>query len=615
MEPFKIICVTCQAKLAVNNASLIGQIVACPRCESMVEITPPIGEAASAATKPVPVVEEVAPAVTATVVVPEEVVVPNAEAEILQASAEVAKYKMMVWSLAGVLVGAFLLGGVWYSRSDSNTETTVRVSGNLNPATTHEVNTPPTVETPVANPAPIVETPPAVTPNIEIAVPAVEEPAAEVVEQPEPAAPIVEQPTEAPEATPKIARRFDPLDFDPESLTLAAVDQPPEPVEPLVLEPQDEVTEAPDEVPSTLPLVRRGPDGSEETSERDAEKQLALSIPSLKFHQMPLIDCLRLVSQLGGVPVSVSPKQLLLAGITSQKKVAFDQAGISLGDMLKQVLEPLHLEYAIQGAQVLITRQEAKKQREINYPINDLLDDATSADTLAGWVEQLVAPPTWKSAGGEGTLKVSPDKLRIAQTQQVQYQVLIFLERLRLARNLPPRSRYPVKRLAGTPASMLLQEKLERSATFTFSQYTPIDDIFVHWQTELGVPLLVDWPALEVAELCPTTTITCAINSQPWSIAFEKILEPLGLGWRATLSGAIEITAAEKVQTELQLEIYPLRSDFEGGIDQLRLLAKSQPGGVMLYDPSGKVLIALQPATAHREISRALRQQGLFLNR
>ncbi len=43
-EPlFSITCATCQARLAVRDEAAIGQILTCPKCESMVEVTPPPG--------------------------------------------------------------------------------------------------------------------------------------------------------------------------------------------------------------------------------------------------------------------------------------------------------------------------------------------------------------------------------------------------------------------------------------------------------------------------------------------------------------------------------------------------------------------------------------------
>ncbi len=41
VELFKITCVTCRAGLSVRNESIIGQIIACPQCGSMVQVVSP----------------------------------------------------------------------------------------------------------------------------------------------------------------------------------------------------------------------------------------------------------------------------------------------------------------------------------------------------------------------------------------------------------------------------------------------------------------------------------------------------------------------------------------------------------------------------------------------
>ncbi|RIK77504.1 MAG: hypothetical protein DCC67_12605, partial [Planctomycetota bacterium] len=54
VELFKVTCVTCRARLSVRDAALVGQIVACPRCGMMVQVTEPVdrsgnnGQAAAA---------------------------------------------------------------------------------------------------------------------------------------------------------------------------------------------------------------------------------------------------------------------------------------------------------------------------------------------------------------------------------------------------------------------------------------------------------------------------------------------------------------------------------------------------------------------------------------
>jgi hypothetical protein len=147
---------------------------------------------------------------------------------------------------------------------------------------------------------------------------------------------------------------------------------------------------------------------------------------------------------------------------------------------------------------------------------------------------------------------------------------LCFLERLRLARELKLRSRYPVARLTLEPALQQLAESLQEQTTFTFSRYTPLKEIFAYWQQQLGLALLVDWSAIlgdssllqhasielqqelagrrEEPSIGPATPVACAVAGLPWHQALDAILEPLGLAWQAIDGTALQITSAEVVQ-------------------------------------------------------------------
>lgn len=63
MELFALHCTTCKARLKVTDTSAIGEIVACPKCHSMVLVEPPPGWKAGAAAIPIAAmpVEPVAP--------------------------------------------------------------------------------------------------------------------------------------------------------------------------------------------------------------------------------------------------------------------------------------------------------------------------------------------------------------------------------------------------------------------------------------------------------------------------------------------------------------------------------------------------------------------------
>ena len=43
MQPFSLICKSCAARLKVTKASAVGQLLACPKCGTMIHVTPPAG--------------------------------------------------------------------------------------------------------------------------------------------------------------------------------------------------------------------------------------------------------------------------------------------------------------------------------------------------------------------------------------------------------------------------------------------------------------------------------------------------------------------------------------------------------------------------------------------
>ena len=172
--------------------------------------------------------------------------------------------------------------------------------------------------------------------------------------------------------------------------------------------------------------------------------------------------------------------------------------------------------------------------RSVDYPVDDLLGDKLTTADVGKWIETLIAPDSWQSAGGDGTITAAEESLRIEQTQAVQYQVLFFLERIRLAKQLPLRSKYPARLLSGQPYGAGVADRLNAPATFTFSHDTPLAEVFHYWQGEAGLPIFVDWPALASVGLWPDSRITCTSANEPWRTAFDKILGPLDLaGWRS----------------------------------------------------------------------------------
>lgn len=648
VELFKITCMTCQARLSVRNRAVLGQIVACPRCGSMVEIAPPAGDATDidSANGGAARDGDTATSNPAAAPAPDEESIASELA--WETTATAAKYKLVAWSLASFVVGGAILGAALFWRGGNipsgdaladdvlPQEALAREKGEnkapkrqtaaaLPTATDQEPSPKSSQETRDETPDTTTNEPRETSPDLP-ELPSVESDTAQA-KAVAPAERDVPPPAES-----RVARRFDPLDLDPEGMDLAALNlsRPGKDVAEPSTSPAADPAAPPEKGPAEKPAlpfasqrVRRDPTAGQHSHPPAAEQQLAQRIAALQIKRMPLGHFLDLVARLGGVPISVAPEQLQMAGITARQEVSLDEREIRLDDVLRRALKPLHLEPVVQGPQVLIVRENADKPRDIDYPIADLLSPTTTAENLARWIRQLIAPTTWQSAGGTGTLQASSDSLRIHHVQQVQYQVLLFLERMRLARKLPPRSRYPVQRIAPAPAYAVLADQLNASTTFTFSHYTPLREIFRHWQSELDAPLLVDWPALGELNLWPRTRVACAAANEPWQQALDEVLEPLGLAWQAVVGGAIQISTVDKVRTATQLELYRLRpnvgQDADRFLSEMRRQTETPTADeipssptVLIYDAGENLLFALEGAASQRRIHQWLAEQGLL---
>ena len=682
MELFKITCVTCRARLSVRDASLIGQIIGCPRCGMMVQVAAPAaaagqstGEssaalaAVAATTVVMPPVPEFANATVETVPdiasPPEtvasfddaaDILISNAVPDVVASPAAPAavgwaKYKFVTLIGAGALGGSLIVAAVLSWSGEDQQAARIATGSTPRGAAPAEHSEEPTptparpvaddgleataaddaaeaflaIETPeetIVEPAPVESTSPTpTTPQVQNDANAN---ATEVNDAATVSSELAPPPEAKPqaEATPAPRLRIDPLDVDPEGLNLSTLYSGP-PKDPLAeSELATEETPAPSVPPAdserdsaepTAPPAPRAVDRDERAgvgAPADAASLRARRLPAVKLDKMPLCRLLDLSVQVFGLPVSVGPEQLRMAAASAGTPASVDAKDASIEQVLRAALKPLRLEPVITGKQVVLKRLGDNQRRTVVYPVDDLASGDAEVAQLAAWVEQLAAPGSWGAQRGDAQLTIEGAKLHVDAPISVQFDVLFLLERYRLTRGLPTRTKYPSALLAPGSVHAMLSERLAAPAVFTFSQYAPLREIFRYWQEELEVAVLVDWPALEGERLWPNTRIACSAADKTWGEALDSVLQPLGLGWRAVDRNTIELTTLAKIRTEPQLELYEIAPDASLNAEQLidrvqslaRANADSQVTPAIVYDAKSRVLLVRQPAALHRRL-------------
>jgi hypothetical protein len=392
VELFSIQCTTCRVRLKVKDESIIGDILACPKCGSMVHVTPPDGwrQGAAAAsiadsavlsakpgTPPAIPASPVPPAVAGAlappalpVQTPEAMPVEHVPAEAaLTLEGSVAPHRVaaasrlradwMLWAGglgAGIVVGAtvWLLAGSRASVSEPPAAA---------PAPREVAKSP---DTPVA-PQPAVATPPQPTPEN----PSVENSEAATVAATDGISPNANAPAE-PAATVAAA----PADSTNEKTSdPVAVTPPAEPREPAIkLEPagagQDlgapaATSEPAEPYPATEPAAAPADDGAKKAtepatalSESDIQARMATGLTEVRFAQVPLIQFVQFVGDCTALRIAVDDAALAKANIPRTAPITVHLRDTTAGDALKAVLEPLGLTCVARGTTLVVTVAE-----------------------------------------------------------------------------------------------------------------------------------------------------------------------------------------------------------------------------------------------------------------
>ena len=364
-------------------------------------------------------------------------------------------------------------------------------------------------------------------------------------------------------------------------------------------------------------MVRRGPPG--DAPQHAAAQALAARVKSLEVTDMPLVRFVDTMSGVAGVGITLDPFALEQVGISPQATVSVNAQDAPLQSILHDALAQRRLDITEQGGQLRVVLPKAGEPHTIDYDVKDLAA-GTDAAAVGQLIEHFVAPATWKSAGGKGTQQASGTTLHIEQSDAVRRQVVVFCERLRLARSLAIQSKYPAAMLSIESPYHRLSVKLSEPTTFTFLPWTRLDDVVRNWQELSGLKVLVDWGALAEGELAPSSPVACSALDRSWQESLDGVLEPLSLGWWAVDGETIQITSLAALDKIQRVEFYQvpakLRTSFASSqalVDTLQKelaeaggkQGKPQQAHIEVDGPSGRLIVLATPS-AHRHLSHRL---------
>jgi len=360
----------------------------------------------------------------------------------------------------------------------------------------------------------------------------------------------------------------------------------------------------------------------------DVRARLAQQIPEIDLRDVLLAEAVELVAAVGMVSISFDPEAMQQLAVTPRDPVTVRLSGATLYEILETAATKRGLLPTIDAGQVLLSNppQQREQLRKIRYTISDLtLSDAATAAALATTVEKLVAPDSWRSNGGRGTLQSDALSLTATQTGPVHYRLLVFCEKLRNARGKPLRSRGNHERFDLATRQHRAKDLLDRPITVNFHEPTPLAEIVSYLEGISVCSILIDRPALQGERLTSNSPATMSVERQSLAVALRQLLDPLELSCRVIDERMLQITTHKAVATRLELEFYPVAELLTGGTtgpglaEQIKSRLSGSTWndaggpGVLHFDEPSKCLIVLQSQPVQVAIGRLLAEKRAAL--
>jgi hypothetical protein len=353
----------------------------------------------------------------------------------------------------------------------------------------------------------------------------------------------------------------------------------------------------------------------------DVESRLDDVVANLELQDVPLVQALSIVSTMSTLPITLDADALQRQGISPREPISVNVKNCTFEELLDGILSHRGLGVEVEKGQVVITAsaEQTDTLRTVPYTIADLCDNGTTTADLAELLQKFIAPDTWQTRGGQGTIKIENGALKIGQTGAVHREIVIFCEKLRLARGLSLRSKLDPSRLQLTSAYAQAKPLLDKPVSANFHEPTTLSQILDNLGSRAGVDILLDRQALAAAGMTDKMEISYTVEKQPLETALENLLRPLKLSYRAIDSHTLEVATQKEIDRHLEWEIYPVGKLLSVELTGRDLIAKTKQSvapsswtanTTIVFDPPSKSLLVSQSPAVQAALSRYLSENS-----
>ena len=291
----------------------------------------------------------------------------------------------------------------------------------------------------------------------------------------------------------------------------------------------------------------------------DIDAQLAMKLVAIEFEKTPLADFVELISSLSTLPITLNVESLALKKLTPESTITTKMEDVTIAEILGSGLAPHDLTFERTPHGLYVTIPKAATARKVSYDLSDL---ATQFPGLDDWICQYVlsriSADSWLENGGPQRVEVVEESLVVTHTLEIHFEILRLCERMRVACGLNPRFRFPQATFNLKPKAERARERLGTKFTLNFGQPQRLTKILKRLADDTDSRIVINWEALHALQWNSNAEAKLIVDGALFSETLEQLLGPMELGYRIVDSKTIEITSQNVLHDRQEIEFYPL---------------------------------------------------------
>ncbi len=352
----------------------------------------------------------------------------------------------------------------------------------------------------------------------------------------------------------------------------------------------------------------------------DIERQLKQPCAGLRYRDIPLVDVLRDVTVISGIPITIDTASTIDHGNRERliPKVSVDISDTDFRDAIEQIAGQVGWTSQTTETGIVLAAPDAGSvvEKTIDLaPIADLGDQGL--DGVVDGVKAMIARETWFSNSPRFAISRSGMVLTVKHVPAVVKRVERFVNKISAAIKLSEgnsRGDDSLQQAVATRLS-LAQPNLSASCELDIDSRSTLDHLLNRIRAKTGVDVIANWETLATLGWTPLMTVPGNI-SEP---TLDQMLRQLERSTDSTSvvldAHTVELTTPIDAMQRSYIEFYVIADLFKQNFTPQRTLqlvqeaienAAQPAASTTIYEPRCRCIILAAPQSTHRVVETVL---------